>query len=53
MYDNAKLDSMLNLKGYDEKAYFFMLDGDQNITYTNQSGIPLIQIIGGMVLMME
>ena len=37
MYDNAKLDSMLNLKGYDEKAYFFMLDGDQNITYTNQS----------------
>ena len=28
-----KLDSMLNLKGYDERHIFFMLDGDQNITY--------------------
>ena len=38
VYDHSKLDSMLKLKGYDGKAYFFMLDDDGNITYTNQSG---------------
>ena len=34
----SKLDSMLKLKGYDGKAYLFILDNDGNITYTNQSG---------------
>ena len=29
---------MLKLKGYDGKAYLFMLDHDGNITYTNLSG---------------
>ena len=29
---------MLKLKGYDGKAYLFMLDDDGNITYTNLSG---------------
>lgn len=38
MYDHSKLDSMLKLKGYDGKAYLFMLDDDGNITYTNLSG---------------
>ena len=38
VYDHSKLDSMLKLKGYDGKAYLFMLDHDGNITYTNQSG---------------
>ncbi|BFK64234.1 ATP-binding protein [Dorea formicigenerans] len=38
MYDHSKLDSMLKLKGYDGKAYLFMLDNDGNITYTNLSG---------------
>ena len=38
VYDYSKLDSMLKLKGYDGKAYFFMLDDDGNITYTNLSG---------------
>ena len=38
MYDHSKLDSMLKLKGYDGKAYLFMLDHDGNITYTNLSG---------------
>ena len=38
VYDHSKLDSMLKLKGYDGKAYLFMLDDDGNITYTNQSG---------------
>ena len=38
VYDHSKLDSMLKLKGYDGKAYFFMLDDDRNITYTNLSG---------------
>ena len=38
VYDHSKLDSMLKLKGYDGKAYFFMLDDDGNITYTNLSG---------------
>lgn len=38
VYDHSKLDSMLKLKGYDGKAYLFMLDNDGNITYTNQSG---------------
>ena len=37
VYDHSKLDSMLKLKGYDGKAYLFMLDHDGNITYTNQS----------------
>ena len=37
VYDHSKLDSMLKLKGYDGKAYLFMLDNDGNITYTNQS----------------
>lgn len=37
VYDHSKLDSMLKLKGYDGKAYLFMLDDDGNITYTNQS----------------
>ena len=36
--DRSKLDSMLKLKGYDGKAYLFMLDHDGNITYTNLSG---------------
>ena len=34
VYDHSKLDSMLKLKGYDGKAYLFMLDHDGNITYT-------------------
>ena len=38
VFDHSKLDSMLKLKGYDGKAYLFMLDNDGNITYTNQSG---------------
>ena len=38
VYDHSKLDSMLKLKGYDGKAYFFMLDDEGNITYTNLSG---------------
>ena len=38
VYDHSKLDSMLKLKGYDGKAYLFMLDNDGNITYTNRSG---------------
>ena len=38
VYDHSKLDSMLKLKGYDGKAYLFMLDNDGNTTYTNQSG---------------
>ncbi len=38
VYDHSKLDSMLKLKGYDGKAYFFMLDDVGNITYTNLSG---------------
>ena len=38
VYDHSKLDSMLKLKGYDGKAYLFMLDYDGNITYTNLSG---------------
>ena len=38
VYDHSKLDSMLKLKGYDGKAYLFMLDHDGNITYTNLSG---------------
>ena len=38
VYDHSKLDSMLKLKGYDGKAYLFMLDDDGNITYTSQSG---------------
>ena len=38
VYDHSKLDSMLKLKGYDGKAYLFILDKDGNITYTNQSG---------------
>ena len=38
VYDHSKLDSMLKLKGYDGKAYLFILDNDGNITYTNQSG---------------
>ena len=38
VYDHSKLDSMLKLKGYDGKAYLFMLDNEGNITYTNQSG---------------
>ena len=38
VYDHSKLDSMLKLKGYDGKAYLFMLDNDGNIMYTNQSG---------------
>ena len=37
VYDHSKLDSMLSLKGYDGKAYLFMLDKEGNITYTNQS----------------
>ena len=36
VYDHSKLDSMLNLGGYDGSAYLFMLDNDGNITYTNQ-----------------
>ena len=36
VYDHSKLDSMLNLGGYDGSAYLFMLDDDGNITYTNQ-----------------
>ena len=32
VYDHSKLDSMLKLKGYDGKAYLFMLDHDGNIT---------------------
>ena len=38
VYDHSKLDSMLKLKGYDGKAYLFILDNDGNITYTNLSG---------------
>ena len=38
VFDHSKLDSMLKLKGYDGKAYLFMLDDDGNITYTNLSG---------------
>ena len=38
VYDHSKLDSMLKLKGYDGKAYLFMLDHEGNITYTNLSG---------------
>ncbi len=37
VYDHAKLDSMLKLKGYNGNAYLFMLDNEGNITYTNQS----------------
>ena len=36
VYNHSKLDSMLNLGGYDGSAYLFMLDNDGNITYTNQ-----------------
>ena len=36
VYDHSKLDSMLNLGGYDGSAYLFMLDNDGTITYTNQ-----------------
>ena len=36
VYDHSKLDSMLNLGGYDGSAYLFMLDDDGTITYTNQ-----------------
>ena len=36
VYDHAKLDSMLKLKGYNGNAYLFMLDNEGNITYTNQ-----------------
>ena len=36
VYNHSKLDSMLNLGGYDGSAYLFMLDDDGNITYTNQ-----------------
>ena len=37
VYDHSKLDSMLKLKGYNENAYLFLLDEEENITYTNQS----------------
>ena len=37
VYDHAKLDSMLKLKGYNGNVYLFMLDNEGNITYTNQS----------------
>ena len=37
VYDHSKLDSMLKLKGFNGKAYLFLLDNDGNITYTNQS----------------
>ena len=36
VYDHSKLDSMLDLGGYDGSAYLFMLDDDGNITYTNK-----------------
>ena len=36
VYDHSKLDSMLDLGGYDGSAYLFMLDDAGNITYTNQ-----------------
>ena len=36
VYNHAKLDSMLKLKGYNENAYLFLLDNEGNITYTNQ-----------------
>ena len=36
VYDHSKLDSMLDLGGYDGSAYLFMLDDDGNITYMNQ-----------------
>ena len=36
VYDHSKLDSMLDLGGYDGSVYLFMLDDDGNITYTNQ-----------------
>ena len=37
VYDHSKLDSMLKLKSYNENAYLFLLDEEENITYTNQS----------------
>ena len=37
LYDHSKLDSMLKLKSYNENAYLFLLDEEENITYTNQS----------------
>ena len=37
VYDHTKLDSMLKLKSYNENAYLFLLDEEENITYTNQS----------------
>ena len=37
VYSHSKLDSMLKVKGYNENAYLFMLDNEDNITYTNQS----------------
>ena len=37
VYNHAKLDSMLKLKGYHGNAYLFLLDNEGNITYTNQS----------------
>ena len=37
VYDHSKLDYMLKLKSYNENAYLFLLDEEENITYTNQS----------------
>ena len=37
VYDHSKLDSMLKLQSYNENAYLFLLDEEENITYTNQS----------------
>ena len=37
VYDHSKLDSMLSVKSYNGNAYLFMLDEEENITYTNQS----------------
>lgn len=45
VYDHSKLDSMLKLKSYNENAYLFLLDEEENITYTNQSEDKFFEII--------
>lgn len=41
--DSEKLNSVLNLNGYDGKAFIFMLNKDGNVIYTNLSDEKLVQ----------
>ena len=41
--DSKKLNSVLNLNGYDGKAFIFMVNKDGTVIYTNQSKKELVQ----------